>query len=117
MKSDLINEIADAVAERVLARIASATGAPVAPYTSDPRALHLPPGWSKRAWDDRGRLADSDARRPPLRKAPRGYSCSVAAFESWDAARPRQSRKHAAAETDEQRRDRQLAALGLRRAS
>lgn len=86
------------------------------PYTSDPRALRLPPGWSKRQWDDAGRRPEGDARRPPLRKDPRGYSCPVAAFDAWASARGKRAAPERA-ESDSERRKRQLANVGLRRAS
>jgi hypothetical protein len=90
--------------------------APPAPYSSDPRALRLPPGWSKRQWDDAGRRAKGDPRRPPLRKDPRGYSCPADVFDAWAASANEKPRRAAPVkpETDEQRRARQLAAIGLR---
>lgn len=86
------------------------------PYTSDPRSAHLPPGWSKRQWDDAGRRPDADPKRPPLRKDPRGYSCPVAAFDVWASARGKRTAPERA-ESDSERRKRQLANVGLRRAS
>jgi len=108
---DMLRAFARLVAAEVVAILQPAEAKP---YTSDPRALHLPPGYSKRQWDDAGRRAESDPKRPPLRKDPRGYSCPVATFDAWAAAHGRS--KATTAETDVQRRARQLASVGLRRA-
>ena len=110
--SGLLEDLADRIADRVLARIAAA---PAKPYTTDPRRLNLPAGWSKRAWDDAGRLAESSAKRPPLRKDPRGYSCAAEAFEAWAAGRKRTRKVVAIVETDDERRARQIADLQARR--
>lgn len=106
-----LDALADAIADRVMARI---NAAPAKPFTSDPRRLNLPPGWSKRTWDDAGRLAEGDAKRPPLRKDPRGYSCGTEAFEAWAISQKRVRLRPPAVEADEQRRARQLADLQQR---
>lgn len=111
-----IDILLDALAERLAAKVVERIGAGTpAAYTSDPRKLNLPPGWSKRQWDDAGRLADGDASRPPLRKDPRGYSCPVASFDAWAGAQTRRKRKRVVPETPQQWRERQLAAMGLLR--
>lgn len=110
-EADMLRAFARLVAVEVAAILQPPTAKP---YTSDPRALNLPPGWSKRQWDDAGRRAKDDPKRPPLRKDPRGYSCPVDVFEAWASSRGRA--KATVAESDAERRARQLAAAGLRRA-